>query len=85
MKPRSWRGPSLRSGWRTAKLVSLALLCASCDVYYNRIPSPDDLWHVIPWFDHMIHARYIRPYQTAGVPRYTPTGAVPLSGENPTG
>jgi mono/diheme cytochrome c family protein len=83
MKRRSWRGPSLRSGWRTAKLASLALLCASCDVYYNRIPSPDDLWHVIPWFDHMIHARYIRPYQTAAVPRYTPTGAVPLSGGEP--
>ena len=28
-------------------------------------PSPDDLWHVIPWFDHMIHARYVRPYETA--------------------
>jgi mono/diheme cytochrome c family protein len=79
----SRRGPSLRSGCRTATLALLALLCSSCDVWYNRIPSPDDLWHVIPWFDHMIHARYIRPYQTAAVPRYTPTGAVPVTGGEP--
>lgn len=59
------------------------LLCGACDFYYHRIPSPDDLWQVIPWFDHMIHARYIRPYQTDSVPRYTPEGSVPVTGSEP--
>ena len=35
-------------------LVALTLLSGGCDFWYNRVPSPDDLWHVIPWFDHMI-------------------------------
>jgi mono/diheme cytochrome c family protein len=73
-------GPSLRSGWWWAGLAALALSTASCDFYYHRLPSPDDLWHVIPWFDHMIHARYIRPYESQHVPRYTPEGSVPVSG-----
>src|SRR4051795_5329402 len=64
-------------------LALLALLCGACDYYYYRVPSPDDLWHVIPWFDHMITARYIRPYETADVPRYTPEGTVPVSGGEP--
>ncbi len=34
-----------------------------CDFYYYRVPSPDQLWHIIPWFDHMITARYVRPYR----------------------
>jgi mono/diheme cytochrome c family protein len=83
MKPRRWRDASLGWGGRTAALALIGLLCGACDVWYNRIPSPDDLWHIIPWFDHMIHARYIRPYQTAGIPRYTPPGTVPLSGAEP--
>jgi len=61
----------------------LTLSTGGCDLYYYRIPSPDDLWHVIPWFDHMITARYIRPYETAEVPRYTPEGTVPVSGGEP--
>ena len=68
-----------RRGW----LPALALLCAGCDLWYNRIPSPDDLWHVIPWFDHMITAKYVHPYQTAAVPRYTPPGTVPVTGSEP--
>lgn len=63
-----------------ATLALLVLFCGACDFYYHRIPSPDDLWQVIPWFDHMVHARYIRPYQTERVPRYTPEGTVPVSG-----
>ena len=59
------------------------LLCGGCDFYYHRIPSPDDLWYIIPWFDHMIHARYIRPYETDSVPRYTPEGSVPVTGSEP--
>ena len=61
----------------------LALLVGACDTYYYRVPSPDDLWRIIPWFDHMIHARYIRPYETQRVPRHTPEGAVPVSGGEP--
>lgn len=66
---------------RSPLLVVLVLLCGGCDFYYYRLPSPDDLWHVIPWFDHMIRARYIRPYETDRVPRYSPEGSVPISGE----
>ena len=77
------RDPSLRSGRRRAAWAVLMLLCGGCDVYYHRLPSPDDLWHVIPWFDHMVHARYIRPYETPLVPRYTPEGSVPVSGGEP--
>jgi mono/diheme cytochrome c family protein len=58
----------------------LTVLLGGCDVWYNRVPSPDDLWHVIPWFDHMITAKYVRPYQSAAVPRYTPAGTVPITG-----
>jgi mono/diheme cytochrome c family protein len=65
---------------RNSALALLLLLCGACDYYYYRIPSPDDLWRVIPWFDQMIHARYIRPYETERVPRYTPEGSVPVSG-----
>jgi mono/diheme cytochrome c family protein len=66
-----------------AGLAALMLSTGACDFYYHRIPSPDELWHIIPWFDHMIHARYIRPYETASVPRYTPEGTVPVSGGEP--
>ena len=77
------RGPSLRSGWWWAGVAALTLFTTSCDFYYYRLPSPDDLWRVIPWFDHMIHARYIRPYETGAVPRQTPEGSVPVSGSEP--
>ncbi|HEV8176700.1 MAG TPA: hypothetical protein VGP44_03320, partial [Gemmatimonadales bacterium] len=70
-------------GWLTAALATLALSTGACDFYYHRLPSPDDLWHIIPWFDHMVHARYIRPYETAQVPRYSPEGSVPVSGGEP--
>ncbi len=68
---------------RRSTLALLGLLCGACDTYYYRIPSPDDLWRVIPWFDHMIHARYIRPYETGSVPRQTPEGSVPVTGGEP--
>jgi mono/diheme cytochrome c family protein len=69
-----------RNRGRAAALALLALAAGGCDWYYNEVPSPDDLWHVIPWFDHMITARYIRPYETAAVPRNTPPGTVPITG-----
>lgn len=68
---------------RKTALALLVLFCGACDFYYYRLPSPDDLWRIIPWFDHMIHARYIRPYETDQVPRYTPEGSVPVSGGEP--
>jgi mono/diheme cytochrome c family protein len=74
---------SCRKSRLLAALSALLLSTAGCDFYYHRIPSPDALWHIIPWFDHMVHARYIRPYETAGVPRYTPEGSVPVSGGEP--
>ncbi|MGH7535605.1 MAG: c-type cytochrome [Gemmatimonadales bacterium] len=68
----------------TGLMAMVALLAGGCsqiaDVYYYRIPSIDDLWRTISWFDHMIGARYVRPYQTVAVPRYTPEGTVPVSG-----
>ena len=66
-----------------ALLAATVLLCGGCDFYYYKVPSPDQLWHIIPWFDHMITARYVRPYETAAVPRYTPAGTVPVSGGEP--
>jgi mono/diheme cytochrome c family protein len=66
-----------------AALAGLLLLLGACDFYYYRLPSPDDLWRIIPWFDQMVHARYIRPYETQQVPRYTPEGTVPVSGGEP--
>ncbi|MEO7987636.1 MAG: cytochrome c [Gemmatimonadales bacterium] len=68
---------------RRAALALLTLLSAACDTWYNRIPSPDDLWHVVPFMDHMIRSRYIHPYQTPAVPRYTPEGTVPITGGEP--
>ena len=72
-----------RRAGRGLALAALVLFTSSCEFYYYRLPSPDNLWHIIPWFDHMITARYIRPYETADVPRYTPVGTVPVSGGEP--
>jgi mono/diheme cytochrome c family protein len=69
--------------WHRPALALLLLLAGACDFYYNRVPSPDQLWYVIPWFDHMIRSRYIHPYQSAAVPRYTPEGIVPAGGGEP--
>jgi len=77
------RRRSRRWGRWMAVLAALALSTSGCDAWYYRIPSPDDLWPIIPWFDHMITARYVRPYESAGVPRYTPEGTVPVSGGEP--
>jgi mono/diheme cytochrome c family protein len=76
-------GPSLRSGWWWIGLAVLALSTTSCDFYHYRVPSPDDLWRIIPWFDHMIDARSIHPYETSAVPRNSPEGSVPVSGGEP--
>jgi mono/diheme cytochrome c family protein len=72
-----------REGRHRALLALVLLLSGACDFYYYRVPSPDELWHIIPWFDHMIRARYVHPYETGEVPRYSPEGSVPVSGSEP--
>ena len=72
-----------RPDLRLLLVAVLTLGSGGCDWWYNRVPSPDQLWYVIPWFDHMIRSKYVRPYQTADVPRYTPPGIVPVSGGEP--
>jgi mono/diheme cytochrome c family protein len=60
--------------------VTVVLLLAGCDTWYTQVPSPDDVMHAIPWFDHMLMSKAIQPYQSAAVPRNTPAGAVPVGG-----
>ncbi len=66
----------MRKGW----LALLVLGLGGCNYYYNQIPSPDDLMHNIPWFDHMIYSQAVHPYESADVPRNTPPDAIPLGG-----
>lgn len=61
-------------------LVALAGMLGGCNFWYDKVPSPDDLMHNIPWFDHMIVSKATQPYQSAAVPRNTPKGAVPVGG-----
>jgi mono/diheme cytochrome c family protein len=68
---------------RLLLLLGLTLGTAGCETWYNRVPSPDDLMHAIPWFDHMIAQKSIHPYQRADIPRYTPAGSVPITGGEP--
>ncbi len=65
---------------RWVLLALLALGTTGCEYWYNKVPSPDDLMHAIPWFDHMIHQRSIHPYARADIPRNTVPGTVPISG-----
>ncbi len=55
-----------------------AVLLAGCDFYYDRVPSPDDLLKLVPWFDHMIASPAVHPYESASVPRNTVPGTVPI-------
>ena len=61
-------------------LAAVALATGGCETYYNRVPSPDDLMHAVPWFDHMIRQRYVHPYSRADIPRNTVAGTVPIGG-----
>ena len=67
-----------RSGVLAAMLALLGT--AGCDYWYNDVPGPDDLMHVIPWFDAMITQPTVYPYQRADVPRNTVPGTVPVTG-----
>jgi mono/diheme cytochrome c family protein len=60
--------------------AALVLLATGCDYYYNDIPSPDDLMHLVPWFDAMIESPAVYPYQRLDVPRNTVPGTVPITG-----
>jgi mono/diheme cytochrome c family protein len=64
------------------KLLVLALVLGAtgCDYYYNDVPSPDDLMHIVPWFDAMIKQPSVHPYQRADIPRNTVPGTVPITG-----
>src|SRR5215212_4174237 len=59
-------------------LVTLGL--GGCNYYYDKVPSPDDLMHIVPWFDAMIGSPAVYPYEFANVPRYTVPGTVPVTG-----
>jgi len=61
-------------------LALVSLGSAGCEVWYNRVPSPDQLWYIIPWFDHMIQQRSVHPYESGAVPRNTVPGTVPITG-----
>lgn len=68
---------------RLALVAVLALAAGGCDWWYNDVPSPDDLWHITPWFDHMIVQKSVHPYSRSDLPRNTPEGTVPVSGGEP--
>lgn len=61
-------------------LAALVLGTSGCNFWYNEVPSPDDLMHAVPWFDHMILSQAVHPYQRADIPRNTPPGIVPVGG-----
>jgi mono/diheme cytochrome c family protein len=60
--------------------LAVTLLTGGCSWYYNDVPSIDEAWYLVPWFDHMIAQRSIHPYSRADVPRYTVAGTVPITG-----
>jgi mono/diheme cytochrome c family protein len=68
---------------RLVLLAGVALAAGGCDWYYNDVPSPDQLWEAIPWFDQMVVQKSVNPYSRADVPRYTPDGTVPVTGGEP--
>jgi mono/diheme cytochrome c family protein len=65
---------------RTALVLALTLGIGACQFYYDKVPSPDDLMHVIPWFDAMIGSPAVHPYEAADIPRNTVPGTVPVTG-----
>src|SRR5690606_41513786 len=82
---RSMRCSGATAPWRSRvrhKLlpVLLALVAGGCNFWYNEVPSPDDVMHAVPWFDHMILSQAVHPYQRADIPRNTPAGIVPAGG-----
>ncbi len=65
---------------RSLLLATILLGAGGCNFWYNEVPSPDDLMHAVPWFDHMILSKAVHPYQRTDIPRNTPAGIVPVTG-----
>jgi len=61
-------------------LLLLTALLGGCNWWYNDVPSIDEIWYRVPWFDHMIAQRSVHPYSRADIPRYTVAGTVPITG-----
>ncbi|HEU4700172.1 MAG TPA: cytochrome c [Gemmatimonadales bacterium] len=73
----------MRRDPRVVLLLAATLGLGACDWWYDRVPSPDDLMHAVPWFDHMITQRNVHPYSRADIPRFTVDGTVPVTGGEP--
>ena len=56
------------------------LVLGGCNWYYDKVPSPDDLMKLVPWFDHMVVSPAVHPYDKSAAPRETPRGIVPITG-----
>ena len=73
--------------WRAERARGLALVLVvalgGCQFWYDKVPSPDDLLHAVPWFNAMIGSPAVYPYSTADIPRYTVPGTVPVTGGEP--
>jgi mono/diheme cytochrome c family protein len=65
---------------RNLIILALSLSLGACQFYYDKVPSPDDLMHIVPWFDAMINSPAVYPYEFADIPRYTVAGTVPITG-----
>ena len=65
---------------RSLLAAVLTLGVTACDYWYNDVPSPDDLMHLIPWFDSMIKSQAVHPYERADIPRNPVPGTVPITG-----
>lgn len=67
----------------TRPYIAMLALVAGCNWYYDKLPSPDDLVKLIPWFDHMITSPAVHPYQRSDLPRRAVPGTVPVTGGEP--
>ena len=61
-------------------VLGCVTLLSGCDYYYNDVPSPDAVMHMVPWFDGMIRSPAVHPYQRSDIPRNTVPGTVPITG-----
>jgi mono/diheme cytochrome c family protein len=65
---------------RKVAVLALPLVLAGCDFWYNSVPSPDQIWYRVSWFDHMIYSPAVNPYARLNLPRTTVKGTVPVGG-----
>jgi mono/diheme cytochrome c family protein len=70
--------PSRKLGASLA--LGLTLLGGGCNWYYNDVPSIDEIWYTIPWFDHMIAHPSVHAYSRSDIPRTPVPGTVPIDG-----